>query len=854
MSKFKDESPYYHFHADEEMEGTNSKNKQLCSDFKLVENILAKQLLIILPQEEDYGFNIKKKNKAVVMKLVQRGSLAEGGSFAVESMVNNHKPICSVVPKMTGMLEGRKMYSNNKDLVLLWPFSKVDSLLNKCFCSHCPLHHQGQRGPSGPGHVDLLMWTQFLPFVGLRSSWGTGPGTKVHRTIKDPDHPEVLCFQIWGAIPPCVYAVGRGSKSEAAGKSAGQCILKVNCSSIASEGDLGILKNFQAFQSCGQEVLHCLPLTCRLACAVPVTLAEPARGWPSGHPTVENMDLEPGVMCEYVSSMGIWYHMLERIMESCSCFGLTAKILEAFAADDSAFVRHCITTMAAPSWKCLPVVDGDPQGQTLSDSSGPACASICQEDQGLSFLLKQEDLQLFTKLDVVLKEMKHFVTQILLSTIMKPTPNGACHPPLVEEASSSLMVSEDSEMDRTDHRGIKKVCFKVSEENQEDSGHNTMSYHGKYNSNRDFVMSYTRVRSNNFYLGSDKMGSDERPPWTGRAPVHWLKFKQKEECMACGQSLIQISIQEDPWNLPSSIKTLVVNSQRYVEDGKNHLLLALLKCTDAEVQLHRYAIFCQALMATMCTFSEQVLEALSYGYKNNEGEWAMLEDIWVTLSELDSVTFSFKQLDENCVANTNVFYHIEDSQQALKVVFYFNGYHFSKLPSHQENRASLQPHTVLFTEALENVEGLLPPIRQVAEDLQQEINAQSLENVQQYSHKLRMFYLEPLNLLMDASTTAMKIDQLFCPINALDELCHLVKSFMHSKPGTSRSLGASLLPVSSELCYHLGACQMTMCSTGMQRWATPAPGTGGGKSASMSWTSWLVDLDRASPLWTLGHL
>ncbi|MBZ3871149.1 Phosphatidylinositol 3,4,5-trisphosphate-dependent Rac exchanger 1 protein [Sciurus carolinensis] len=69
--------------------------------------------------------------------------------------------------------------------------------------------------------------------------------------------------------------------------------------------------------------------------------------------------------------------------------------------------------MAALSWKCLLVVDGDPQGQSLSDSSGPASASICQEDQGLSFLLKQEDLQLFTKLNVTLKEMKHYVTQII---------------------------------------------------------------------------------------------------------------------------------------------------------------------------------------------------------------------------------------------------------------------------------------------------------------------------------------------------------------------------------------------------------------------------------------------------------
>lgn len=45
-SEFKDESQYFRFHADEEMEGTSSKNKQLRNDFKLVENILAKRLLV----------------------------------------------------------------------------------------------------------------------------------------------------------------------------------------------------------------------------------------------------------------------------------------------------------------------------------------------------------------------------------------------------------------------------------------------------------------------------------------------------------------------------------------------------------------------------------------------------------------------------------------------------------------------------------------------------------------------------------------------------------------------------------------------------------------------------------------
>lgn len=61
------------------------------------------------------------------------------------------------------------------------------------------------------------------------------------------------------------------------------------------------------------------------------------------------------------------------------------------------------------------------------------------------------------------------------------------------------------------------------------------------------------------------------------------------------------------------------------------------------------------------------------------------------------------------------------------------------------------------------------------------------------------------------------VSQLIRPINALDELCRLMKSFVHPKPGASGSLGAGLIPISSELCYRLGACQIAMCGTGMQR-------------------------------------
>lgn len=1000
-SEFKDESQYFRFHADEEMEGTSSKNKQLRNDFKLVENILAKRLLIP-PQEEDYGFELEEKNKAVVVKSVQRGSLAE----------------------MAGLQAGRKVYSINEDLVFLRPFSEVETILNQSFCSRRPLR--------------LLV------------------ATKAKETIKVPDHPDALSFQIRGAAPPCVFAVGRGSEAVAAGLCAGQCILKVNGNSVANDGALEVLEHFQAFRSRREEALGLYQWVYHSH--EDAQQARARQGAPDEDPqeddqpdsalpllslgpqlslredsavvslTVDNVHLEHGVVYEYVSTAGAKCHVLEKIVEPHGCFRLAAKILEAFAADDSVFVQncgrlmamgsaivtmphyefrnicdtkleslgqriahyqefavqlksrvsppfkqaplephplcgldfcptnchvnlmevsypkttpsvgrsfsirfgrkpsligldpeqghlnpmsytqHCITTMAAPSWKCLPAADGDPQGQGLSGSSfGPATGTLIQQDRGLSFLLRQEDreiqdgyLQLFTKLDVALKEMKQYVTQInrLLSTITEPTSAVPCDPPLPEETSSSPLVSEESEVDRTDHGGIKKVCFKVSEDEQEDSGHDTMSYRDSYsecNSNRDSVLSYTSVRSNSSYLGSDEMGSGDELPCDMRIPsdkqdklhgclehlfnqvdsIHallkgpvmsrafeetrhfpmehsWQEFKQKEECTVRGRSLIQISIQEDPWNLPSSIRTLVDNIQRYVEDGKNQLLLALLKCTDTELQLRRDVVFCQALVAAVCTFSEQLQAALGYRYNNNgeyeetsrdasrkwleqvaatgvllhwqsllapasvKEEQTMLEDIWVTLSELDNVTFSFKQLDENSVANTNIFYHIEGSRQALKVVFYLDSFHFSRLPSRLEGGASLRLHTVLFTKPLEGVEGP-PPGSQAAEELQQEINAQSLEKVQQYYRKLRAFYLERSNLPTDTSSTAVKIDQLIRPINALDELCRLMKSLVHPKAGTAGSPGTGLIPVSSELCYRLGACQITVCGTGMQR-------------------------------------
>lgn len=79
---------------------------------------------------------------------------------------------------------------------------------------------------------------------------------------------------------------------------------------------------------------------------------------------------------------------------------------------------------------------------------------------------------------------------------------------------------------------------------------------------------------------------------------------------------------------------------------------------------------------------------------------------------------------------------------------------------------------------------------------------------------------------MGSDHPGMCTSQLIRPINALDELCRLMKSFVHPKPGAAGSLGTGLIPISSELCYRLGACQIAMCRTGMQRCAE-SQGAGG---------------------------
>ncbi|CAN2389839.1 Rac guanyl-nucleotide exchange factor activity [Pristimantis euphronides] len=990
-SEFKDESQFFRFHADEEIEGT--KNKK--NDFKLVENIMTRTLLI-LPQEEDYGFDLEEKNKAIVVKSIRKGSHAE----------------------MAGLQVGRRVFTINEDLLFLRPFSEVEILLNQSFCARRPIR--------------VLV------------------ATKSKEIVKIPDCSLSLCFQIRGSAPPYVHAVGRGSQAAAVGLHPGQCILKVNGTNVIRDSHIEVLEHFTAYRLNPQNPLGLFQWiyrthmdaeedraqTCKSEECLNSGLYDPHTNvspWPPTpvmedtplvNLTVENVHLEHGVVYEYLSTAGIKCYVLEKMVEPRGSFGITAKILQAFIADDIQFVKnctrliatsksvmtmpqyefrhicdsklenisrrissyqefavelrmkvspsfkqavtdphplhsldfcptnchinimdvsypktttsvgrsfsirfgrknsffgldpdqvgtltpmtysqHCMSSMAAPAWRCPSVkADDGMNGASLDGSFSQRDRGTMSEERGLSHLLKQEDieiqdayLQLFNRLDVAVKEMKQYVAQInkLLSTITEPLQ------PACEAVSAGSTLPSSLVTDEGEPGGIKKVCFKVSEEEQEDSGHDTVSYRDSYsecNSNRDSVLSYTSVRSNSSYLGSDEMGSGDELPCDMRIPSdkqdklhgclehlfnqvdtiitflkgrimtkafeetkHFpvehslLEFQKKEEWTIKCRSMIQISVREDPWNLPNSIKILVESIQKYVEDGKNQLLLALLRCTDTELQVRRDAIFCQTLVAAICTFTEQLMAALNYRYNNN-GEYeessrdasrkwleqiavtgvllsyqsllspgvreerVMLEDIKATLQDLDDVVFYFKQMDETLVANTPVFHHIEGSRQALRVIFYLDSSHFSKLPMKFEHGGCLKLQSVLFTQALEGVESLpssnLPP-----DEVQQQINQNSLEKVQNYYRKMRAFYLEKST---DSNSTAIKIDQLIRPINALDELCRLMKSFINPKQSPSEFcknslFGAALLPISSELCYRLGACQMVMCGTGMQR-------------------------------------
>lgn len=71
---------------------------------------------------------------------------------------------------------------------------------------------------------------------------------------------------------------------------------------------------------------------------------------------------------------------------------------------------------------------------------------------------------------------------------------------------------------------------------------------------------------------------------------------------------------------PHTHTNYFVGSEMEDEHIHDFFMLLSFSLTDTELQLRRDSIFCQSLVAAICTFSEQLLAALNSRYNNN-GEY-----------------------------------------------------------------------------------------------------------------------------------------------------------------------------------------------------------------------------------------
>ncbi|KAI1889083.1 hypothetical protein AGOR_G00175400 [Albula goreensis] len=985
-SEFKDEPLLFRFFADEEMEGSNTKHKPMKHDLKIVENVIAKTLLI-RPSDGGYGFTLEDRNRVPIIKSVEKGSYAE----------------------MAGLEVGRKLFAINGDLLFLRPFQEVECFLRQCFNSGGPLR--------------VLV------------------STKPRETVKIPDSADGLGFQIRGFGPSVVHAVGRGTVAAIAGLHPGQCIIKVNGINVSKESHASVIAHVTACRKyrrpTQQDTIKWVYNNSESAqedhqkanqkpsveenggdvfeCKVEevmdkfntIAIIDGKKDHVSL--TVDNVHLEYGVVYEYDSTAGIKCHVLEKMVEPKGFFSLTAKVLEALARNDDQLVQTCtrlsssadvipedlqakftvmcgerlehvnrritnyrkfsrvLKNRAWPTFKqaktkVSPLHSSDfcptnchinvmevsyPKTttslgsafgvqldsrknstlekagrnaeqaklnpmvyvqHTITSMAAPSGHSLGRtEGHGLRFLLREDDLltldayqKLLNKLTTVVKEMECYAAQIhdLLSSIT--------HPPASEAKTTESYISTDNESERGERNG-KKVCFNVAGDEQEDSGHDTISNRDSYsdcNSNRNSIASFTSICSSHCssYVHSDEMDSGDEMPvsvWISHDKQKKLHgflehlFSQVEsitsllkgavvarafeqtKCFTPGRGLqefhqemepkvnctkkLRLHVKQDPWNLPSSVQALTQTIGKFVEEVKTRLLLVLLQYTDSEIQLRRDMVFCQSLVAAVCAFSEHLLAVLNQAHSaGREGEteaqevgrrWleqiasaglllhfqsllspnltdeqAMLEDTQVALIDLEKVTFYFRQFEgEPLVANMNISYQVEGTRQALKVCFHLESFYFDLLPQRLRNGGGFKIYPVLFTQALESMEGYYYRDNVSVEEFQAQINVASLEKVKQYYKRLRAFYLDKSNLPPSSTPKAALIDKLMRPLNALEELYRLMECFISSRRTAACQFtacgasGVGLLSVASELCNRLGACHIVMCNSGVHR-------------------------------------
>uniref|UniRef100_A0A8C7XJQ8 Phosphatidylinositol 3,4,5-trisphosphate-dependent Rac exchanger 2 protein n=1 Tax=Oryzias sinensis TaxID=183150 RepID=A0A8C7XJQ8_9TELE len=229
-------------------------------------------------------------------------------------------------------------------------------------------------------------------------------------------------------------------------------------------------------------------------------------------------------------------------------------------------VQHTITTMAAPS------------GHSLGRTEG----------HGLRFLLREDDLlmldayqKLLYKLTAVFKEME---TRCLLSTfstctlsVIASLISSTTHPPAPEVRTLESYISAESEGDKCEKNG-KKVCFNVAGDEQEDSGHDTISNRDSYS----VWLSHEKQKKLHSFLEHlfSQVGHlitrTSISPQGGFLEITILfqcscfctlellfTVRRNSSLGLCGFSPKREK--EDPWNLPSSVQALTQTISKYVE-------------------------------------------------------------------------------------------------------------------------------------------------------------------------------------------------------------------------------------------------------------------------------------------------
>uniref|UniRef100_A0A8C2Z497 Phosphatidylinositol 3,4,5-trisphosphate-dependent Rac exchanger 2 protein n=1 Tax=Cyclopterus lumpus TaxID=8103 RepID=A0A8C2Z497_CYCLU len=915
-SEFKDEPLLFRFFADEEMEGSNTKHKPMKHDLKIVENVISKSLLI-RPNDGGYGFTLEERNRVPIIKSVEKGSPAE----------------------MAGLEVGKKLFAINGDLVFLRPFSEVEALLRQCFNSKGPLRVLVSTKPREtikiPDSADGLGFQirGFGPSVVHAVGRGTvaaiaglHPGQCIIKVnginVSKESHASVIAHvtACRKYRRPTQWVYNNSESAQEDNQTTNQkptpeengdgfeCKVEGDHTQTHTQNKLltvdnvhleyGVMYEYDSTAGIKCHVLEKMvepkgffSLTAKileaLACNDDTLVQMCGRLSSSCDVIPEELQVRFSAMCgervEHINRRITNYRKFARVLKNRAWPTFKQAKAKVSPLHSSDFCpTNCHFNVMEVSYPKTTTSLGsafgvqlDNRKNTMEKGGTPAHLGRT-EGHGLRFLLREEDLltldsyqKLLYKLTMVVKEMETHGAHIhdLLSSIT--------HPPASEARTQENYISAESEGEKGERNG-KKVCFNVAGDEQEDSGHDTISNRDSYsdcNSNRNSIASFTSICSSHCssYVHSDEMDSGTQMQRSGhdsmlRGAVVARAFEQTK-CFTPGRGLqefqqemepkvnctkkLRLHVKQDPWNLPSSVQSLTQTIAKYVEEVKTRLLLVLLQYTDSEIQLRRDMVFCQSLVAAVCAFSEHLLAVLNqvnYTYEAQEAschwleqiasagllfhfqsllspnltdEQAMLEDTQVALIDLEKVTFYFQQFEgEPLVANMPMSYQVEGTRQALKVCFHLESFYFSQLPHRLKNGGGIKIYPVLFTQALESMEGYYYRDNVSVEEYQAQINAASLEKVKQYYKRLRAFYLDQSNM---PPSSAPKAALLMRPFNALEELYRLMESFISCRRTAAcqytacGASGVGLLSIASELCSRLGATHIVMCNSGVHR-------------------------------------